>query len=129
VRAYNFIALSRARILLVDDYEVNRDLYREYLSFCGFDVVEARNGSEAIELAFANRPDLIVMDLGMPLLDGWAATKLLKSDGRTRNVPIVVVSGFTQQRHEQAARQAGADAFLPKPCLGELVKEVGRLLR
>lgn len=123
------LGLSRARILLVDDYELNRDLYREYLTFCGFEVLEARNGSEAIELAFAHQPDLIVMDLGMPLLDGWAATKLLKSDHRTRNVPIVVVSGFTQQRHEHAARQAGADAFLPKPCLSNLVEEVGRLLR
>ena len=121
--------MCRARILLVDDYEVNRDLYREYLTFCGFQVMEARNGSEAIELAFEHLPDLIVMDLGLPLIDGWAATKLLKTDRRTCNVPIVVVSGFTQQRHEQAARQAGADAFVPKPCLSELVEEVGRLLR
>ena len=121
--------MARPRILLVDDYEVNRDLYREYLTFCGFDVLEARNGSEAIELAFTLKPDLIVMDLGLPLIDGWAATKLLKSDGRTRHVPIVVVSGFTQQRHEKAARQAGADAFVPKPCLANLVDEVGRLLR
>ena len=123
------MVLPGRRILVVDDYEVNRDLYREYLTFCGFEVVEARNGSEAIELAFIHRPDLIVMDLGLPLVDGWAATKLLKSDVRTRDVPIIVVTGFTQQRHEHAAREAGADAFLPKPCLGDLVNEVGRLLR
>ena len=117
------------RILVVDDYEVNRDLYREYLTFCGFEVLEARNGSETIEKALAHKPDLIVMDLGLPLLDGWSATRILKRDHRTRHVPIIVVTGFTQGRHEQAAREAGADAFLPKPCLNELVVEVGKLLR
>jgi two-component system, cell cycle response regulator DivK len=69
------------------------------------------------------------MDLGLPLVDGWAATKLLKTDQRTRATPIIVVSGFTQERHRHAAREAGADAFLPKPCLGDLVNEVDRLLR
>jgi CheY-like chemotaxis protein len=123
------MAVTLPRILVVDDYEVNRDLYREYLTFCGFEVIEARNGGEAIEKALAHKPDLIVMDLGLPLLDGWSATRILKSDHRTRHVPIVVVTGFTQERHEQAAREAGADAFLPKPCLEELVKEVGKLLR
>jgi len=115
-------------ILLVDDYESNRELYEEYLSFYGFRVACATNGREALSMAFHLAPDLIVMDLGLPLLDGWQATRLLKADERTRAVPIVVVSGYTQERHEAEARAVGCDAFLPKPCLDALVVEIRRLL-
>jgi len=122
-------ASQQPLILLVDDYESNRELYEEYLGFCGFRVACATNGREALSMAFHLLPDLIVMDLGLPLLDGWQATRLLKSDERTSAVPIVVVSGITQQRHEADARAAGCDAFLPKPCLEPLVLEIRRLLR
>ena len=115
-------------ILVVDDYEANRELYAEYLRHCGYRVVEACDGEEAIAKAAALHPDLIVMDLGLPHLDGWEATRQLKHDRELCDIPIVVVSGYTQTRHQEAARAAGADAFLPKPCLSELVVELKRLL-
>ena len=80
-------------ILVVDDYQDAREMYAEYLQFSGFRVAEARNGNEALEQAFALKPDLILMDLSLPGMDGWEATRQLKSDERTRHIPVVALTG------------------------------------
>ena len=116
-------------ILVVDDYEDAREMYAEYLRFCGFRVAEARNGNEALEQAFALVPDLILMDLSLPGMDGWEATRQLKSDERTRNIPVVALTGHALAGASESAQKAGCDSFVTKPCLpDDLVAEVRRML-
>jgi CheY-like chemotaxis protein len=117
------------RILMVDDFEDNREMYAAYLRHAGFLVEEAVTGTEALDKAFAVGPDLIVMDLSLPGLDGWEATRRLKSDARTKHIPIVVVSGHALEGSVRSAQAAGCDAFLRKPCLpNALLAEVRKLL-
>ena len=116
-------------ILVVDDYQDAREMYAEYLQFSGFRVAEARNGNEAIEQAFALRPDLILMDLSLPGMDGWEATRQLKSDERTRHIPVVALTGHALAGASEGAKKAGCDSFVTKPCLpDDLVIEVRRML-
>ena len=82
-------------ILVVDDYQDAREMYAEYLQFSGFRVAEARNGNEAVEQAFALLPDLILMDLSLPGMDGWEATRVLKADQRTKQIPVVALTGLS----------------------------------
>ena len=117
------------RILVVDDFHDNREMYAAYLRFSGFMVVEAVTGTEAIEMALATPPNLIVMDLSLPGMDGWEATRRLKIDPTTKDIPIVVVSGHALEGSVRAAKAAGCDAFLRKPCLPQaLLAEVKKLL-
>lgn len=116
-------------ILVVDDYQDAREMYAEYLQFSGFRVAEARNGNEAVEQAFALKPDLILMDLSLPGMDGWEATRQLKSDERTRHIPVVALTGHALAGASEGARKAGCDSFVTKPCLpDDLVVEVRRML-
>src|SRR5687767_15823640 len=116
-------------ILVVDDYEDAREMYAEYLRFTGFRVAEARNGNEAIEQAFALMPDLILMDLSLPGLDGWEATRQLKADARTRHIPVAALTGHALAGASEGAKKAGCDSFVTKPCLpDDLVIEVRRML-
>jgi CheY-like chemotaxis protein len=116
-------------ILVVDDYDDAREMYAEYLQFCGFRVAEARNGNEALERAFALKPDLILMDLSLPGMDGWEATRQLKSDERTRQIPVVALTGHALAGASEGAKKAGCDSFVTKPCLpDDLVVEVRRML-
>jgi CheY-like chemotaxis protein len=119
----------RPLVLVVDDYQDAREMYAEYLSFSGFRVAEAGTGMEAIDKAFALQPDVILMDLSLPGMDGWTATRRLKNDDRTKNIPIVALTGHALTGASDGARQAGCDAFVTKPCLpDELVLEVRRIL-
>ena len=116
-------------ILVVDDYQDAREMYAEYLQFSGFSVAEARNGNEAVTQAFELKPDLILMDLSLPGMDGWEATRVLKSDDRTRHIPIVALTGHALAGASEGARKAGCDSFVTKPCLpDDLVVEVRRML-
>ena len=116
-------------ILVVDDYEDAREMYSEYLTYCGFRVAEARNGNEALEQAFSLKPDLILMDLSLPGMDGWEATKVLKSDDRTKHIPVVALTGHALAGASEGAKRAGCDSFVTKPCLpDDLVVEVRRML-
>jgi len=116
-------------ILVVDDYQDAREMYAEYLQFSGFRVAEARNGNEALEQAFALKPDLILMDLSLPGMDGWEATRVLKADDRTRNIPVVALTGHALAGASEGAKKAGCDSFVTKPCLpDDLVVEVRRML-
>ena len=116
-------------ILVVDDYQDAREMYAEYLEFSGFRVAEAKNGAEALEKAFELAPDVILMDLSLPVMDGWEATRRLKADERTRNIPVVALTGHALSGHSNGAKEAGCDAFVTKPCLPDaLVQEVKRQL-
>ena len=116
-------------ILVVDDYQDAREMYAEYLQFSGFRVAEARNGNEAVEQAFALKPALILMDLSLPGMDGWEATRRLKADETTRHIPIVALTGHALAGASEGARRAGCDSFVTKPCLpDDLVIEVRRML-
>jgi CheY-like chemotaxis protein len=84
---------DRPRVLLVDDYPDAREMYSEYLQFSGFDVIEAANGMEALQRAADEAPDIILMDLSLPVMDGWEATRRLKSDPRTAEIPVVALTG------------------------------------
>jgi two-component system cell cycle response regulator DivK len=120
---------SAPLVLIVDDFDDNRQMYAEYLKYCGFRVAEASNGMEAVEQAIALVPDVVVMDLSLPVLDGWEATRRLKGDSRTRHIPVVALTGHALEGHSQGAREAGCDAFLAKPCLPEkLLETVERML-
>ena len=116
-------------ILVVDDFEDNRQMYAEFLRYRGYQVEEASNGHEALDKAFAAPPDLIVMDLSLPGLDGWEATRRLKSDSRTKQVPVIALTGHALAGHSKGALDAGCDAFVTKPCLPEdLEKEIRSML-
>jgi len=104
-------------------------MYAEYLAYSGLRVAEASNGLEALEKAFQLLPDVILMDLSLPGMDGWAATRRLKMDERTSRIPVVALTGHALAGASETARQAGCDAFVTKPCLpDELVLQVRRIL-
>jgi two-component system cell cycle response regulator DivK len=116
-------------VLLVDDYPDNRDIYVQFLTYSGLRVEEAENGHQALEKAFTLRPDVIVMDLSLPGLDGWEATRRLKRDPRTREIPVIALTGHALAGHSKGALDAGCDAFITKPCLPErLLEEVRAIL-
>jgi CheY-like chemotaxis protein len=120
---------ARPRVLIVDDYPDAREMYSEYLQFSGFDVVEAANGMEALQRAVDTDPDIILMDLSLPVMDGWEATRRLKADRRTAEIPVVALTGHALAGISEGARKAGCDAFVTKPCLPEdLVKEIRKVL-
>lgn len=123
-------AVPAPLVLVVEDYPDAREMYVEYLKFSGFRVAEARNGIEALDRAFELHPDVILMDLALPRMDGWEATRRLKTDARTQGIPVVALTGHALAGHAEGARQAGCDVFVTKPCLpGMLVDEIRRLVR
>jgi len=120
---------ERQLVLVVEDYQDAREMYAAYLQFSGFDVAEAGNGVEAVEKATELLPDIVLMDLALPRMDGWEATRRLKGDPRTRHIPIVALTGHALAGHAEGAREAGCDSFVTKPCLPDaLVAEIRRLL-
>src|SRR5689334_8613356 len=96
------------RVLIVDDVAEIRELWRLWLTFWGFTVQEARNGAEAVQMALASPPDLVLMDLWMPVLDGMEAMKRLKEDTRTAGVPVVALSAQSLTPSPDAIVEAGA---------------------
>jgi two-component system, cell cycle response regulator DivK len=117
-------------ILLVEDFDDAREMYSEYLTFCGFRVATATNGQEAVEQARALGPDLILMDLSLPGIDGWEATRILKSDSATAHLIIVALSAHALAADGEGARAAGCDGFIPKPCLPpDLVAHIAGYLK
>ena len=121
--------MTRARpqplVLLAEDFEDARELYRDYLEFSGFAVETAGNGREAIERAIALLPDVILMDASMPVLDGWQATRELKANPATRHIPILALTAHAFDDARQEAKAVGCDGFVTKPCLpDDLVTKV-----
>ncbi len=116
-------------VLVVEDYQDAREMYAAYLQFSGYRVAEASNGLEALEKTRELMPDIILMDLALPKMDGWEATRRLKADDQTKHIPIVALTGHALAGHAEGARQAGCDSFVTKPCLPDaLVTEIQRML-
>lgn len=104
-------------ILVVDDFEDNRMMYAEYLQFNGFRVVEAVNGEEAVRRTKELLPSVVVMDLSLPVMDGWEATRRIKADPSTAKIRVIALTGHAEAAHAKKALEAGCDDFIPKPCL------------
>ena len=120
---------ERPLILLVEDQSDLRRLYAEQLAISGFDVIEAEDGLEAIAHSTNASPDVVLMDLSLPRVDGWEATRRLKSDDRTAHIPVVALTAHDGAGELQRATQAGCDWFVPKPCPpAALIVEVRRVL-
>lgn len=117
-----------ATILIAEDYDDNRELLRILLNAAGYDVDEARNGAECVQIARRNPPDLVMVDLSMPELDGWGVFRELKSDPATSAIPCVAVTAHVES-DRQRVLQSGFDAFVSKPFrTEELLKTVQKLL-
>ena len=106
---------NKPSILVVDDSRDSREMLAEYLQFRGFDISVAANGEEALSAARRVRPEIILMDLSMPGIDGWEATRQLKADPLTRQAVIIAVSAHAFAPEREAAHRAGCDAFILKP--------------
>jgi len=108
-------------VLVVDDYDDAREMYAESLLVSGFRVAEAADGAQAVELARSLSPDVILMDLSLPGVDGWEATRQLKADARTQHIPVVALTGHALSSAIDAAREAGCDRFVVMQALPEVV--------
>ncbi|HSE31605.1 MAG TPA: response regulator [Pyrinomonadaceae bacterium] len=118
-----------ATILIAEDYDDNRELLRILLSSAGYDVDEARNGAECVTIARRQPPDLVMVDLSMPELDGWGAFRELKADPATAAIPCVAVTAHVESDKERVLK-AGFDGFVSKPFrTEELLSTVARLIR
>src|SRR6478736_2704768 len=116
-------------ILVADDNDDQRALYVDLLTHAGFVVREARDGSEAIELARSVRPSLILMDVTMPGTSGWNAVRALRDQIETRDIPVIVITGLSGTRDRDASFAAGCDAYLSKPVSPRrLLEEVRRFV-
>ncbi len=120
--------MAKKTILVVDDTEFNRDLVVQLLAD-DFEIIIAENGAEAVEKTQERRPDLILMDLGMPVLDGCEATRRLKANDDLRHIPIIAVTSHAMVGDEIEARKAGCDDYLPKPIAEDLlIKKIKKYL-
>ena len=116
-------------ILLVEDNEDNLVVYRTILEHVGYNVIEARDGEEGVSRAREHLPNLILMDISIPKIDGWEATQRLKSDDTTRNIPIIALTAHALEEDRQKAVQAGCDGYLAKPVEPRrVVQEVERFV-
>lgn len=123
--------MRKKSVLLVEDQHDNRVIYRTILEFAGFGVYEATNGEEGVQSAREHRPDLILMDLSMPVLDGWGAVRLLKSDPDLAGIPVCAVSAHVPLEGDaERAKEAGFECYLTKPVeprevLAEVERRIG----
>jgi CheY-like chemotaxis protein len=121
---------TRPLVLLVEDYEDAREMYRAYLEFSGFDVATAGDGREAVQKAREIQPDVILMDLSLPVMDGWEAARALKASPDTADLKIIALSAHSAVTAWAGARDSGCDAFIAKPCLpGDLVVQISTFLK
>ena len=119
-----------SRILLVEDNEMNRDMLSRRLLRKGYEVVIAADGGEGLEKARAESPDLILMDMSLPVVDGWEVTRRLKAEPRTRGIPVIALTAHVMAGDEEKARSAGCDDFDTKPVeLPRLLTKIEALLQ
>jgi two-component system cell cycle response regulator DivK len=117
------------KVLLVEDNEMNRDMLSRRLIRRGFQVVFAMDGQQGIDLARSERPDIILMDMSLPVIDGWEATRRLKADDSTRSVPVIGLTAHAMSGDREKAIEAGCDDYDTKPVeLDRLIGKIERLL-
>ena len=118
-----------ARILLVEDQEMNRDMLSRRLKKRGYEVSIAGDGAEGVDKARSESPDLILMDMSLPVMDGWEATRTLKADEATRSIPVVALTAHAMSTDREKALAAGCDAYETKPVeLPRLIETMEKLL-
>lgn len=103
------------RVLVVEDTEDNRNIVRDLLTSVGYEMIEAVTGAEGVEMARAHMPDLILMDMQMPVLDGYEATRQIKADPALRHIPVIAVTSYALAGDEAKTKAAGCDAYVAKP--------------
>ncbi len=113
------------RILLVEDNEMNRDMLSRRLARKGYEVALAVDGQQGVDMARSQAPELILMDMSLPVLDGWEATRLLKADEATRHIPVIALTAHAMAGDEEKARDAGCDDYDTKPV--ELPRLLGKI--
>ncbi len=115
-------------ILVVEDEPKNLKLVRDLLQISGYTTIEATDGKQGVELAKARKPDLILMDIRMPVMDGLEATRILKTDTTTRNIPVLALTSYAMKGDKERILEAGCDGYLAKPLdIQELLKEVASI--
>jgi CheY-like chemotaxis protein len=119
-----------AKVLLVEDNEMNRDILSRRLSRRGYVVVFAMDGRQGVEMARSEKPDIILMDMSLPVMDGWEATRRVKSDNAMRNVPVIGLTAHAMSGDREKALEAGCDDYDTKPVeLDRLIEKIEQLLR
>jgi two-component system, cell cycle response regulator DivK len=117
------------RVLLVEDNELNRDMLSRRLQRRGFEVMIAADGEQGVAMAAAEQPDLVLMDMSLPVLDGWEATRRLKAESDTRRIPIIGLTAHAMAADRDKCLEAGCDEYDTKPVeLGRLLAKIERLL-
>lgn len=121
--------MSPITVLLVEDDPDSRDIYRAIFTHAGYRVVEASDGRACLQAAERHRPDVIVMDMGLPEVDGWTAAVTLKANPATAHIPIIAVTVHIQESYRARAETVGCDSFMDKPCSPmRLIAEVTRIV-
>ena len=116
------------RILVVEDSEDNRELLVDALSFRGFEVLEAIDGQQAVDLILAERPDLVVLDMSLPVKSGWAVAEEVR-EGPAADIPIIALTAYASEVDRQRALESGCKQYLCKPCRPrDLIAEIERML-
>ncbi len=118
------------KILLVEDNEMNRDMLSRRLVRSGFEVVMAVNGQEGVDMASSEKPDVILMDMSLPVLDGWDATRQLKANGATKGIPVIALTAHAMESDREKALAAGCDDFDTKPIeMPRLLEKINAFVR
>ena len=118
-----------AKILLVEDDEMNRDMLSRRLTRRGYTVVIAEDGQQGVDMAASERPDLILMDMSLPVMDGWEATRRIKESGATNSIPVIALTAHAMSEDRDQALAAGCEDFDTKPVeLDRLLEKINRLL-
>ncbi len=118
-----------AKILLVEDNEMNRDMLSRRLTRRGYDVVIAEDGRKGMDMAASERPDLILMDMSLPVMDGWEATRRIKESGATNSIPVIALTAYAMSEDRDQALAAGCEDYDTKPVeLDRLLEKINRLL-
>ena len=118
------------RILLVEDNEMNRDMLSRRLTRRGFEVVFAGDGQQGLDLARSEKPDVILMDMSLPVMDGWETTRRIKADGTMRSIPVIGLTAHAMSGDREKAIEAGCDDYDTKPVeIERLLRKIERLLK
>lgn len=123
---FETIPQKQCTVLLVDDVHDSREMYAFFLRAAGFTVHEAADGTDVLSLATEFHPDVVVMDLSLPSMDGWTAIEALSENADTKAIPVVILSAHTFPSDQQRAREMGAAAFLAKPCAPDMLARIVR---
>jgi CheY-like chemotaxis protein len=122
--------MAKGRILVVEDNLDNMTLIVDVLQTLDYEVLQASNGLRGVEIATAQKPNLVLMDLSLPLLDGWAATRQIKANPATQHIPVIALTAHAMLGDRQRALDAGCDDYVTKPInLGELATKLTQYLR